>query len=147
VGEAVGRAVGADVVHAEQLPEGKVRVIEEMRRVHGRVAMVGDGINDAPALAAADVGVAMGAAASPLAIETADMAVLGEDVSVVAYGVRLARATMRTIGINVAFALGIKVVFLGLAIAGHTSMWLAILADTGASLIVVTHALRLLRVR
>ena len=147
VGEAVGREVRADAVHAELLPDGKVQAVSDLRREHGAVAMVGDGINDAPALAAADVGIAMGAAASPLAIETADMAVLGDDVSVVAYGVRLARATMRTIGINVAFALGIKVVFLALAIAGHTSMWLAILADTGASLIVVTHALRLLRIR
>ncbi len=147
VGEAVRRDVGADVVHAELLPDGKVAAVRQLRQLHGRVAMVGDGINDAPALAAADVGIAMGAAASPLAIETADMAVLGDDVGVVGFGVRLARATMRTIYLNVAFALVIKLVFLALAVAGHTSMWLAILADTGASLIVVAHALRLLRVR
>jgi len=147
VGDAVGREVGVDEARAELLPDGKVQSIHALRQAHGHVAMVGDGINDAPALAAADVGIAMGAAASPLAIETADMAVLGEDVSLVAYAVRLARATMRTISINVAFAIGIKIVFLALAIAGHTSMWLAILADTGASLIVVTHSLRLLKTR
>ncbi|WP_247887396.1 heavy metal translocating P-type ATPase [Azospirillum sp. SYSU D00513] len=140
-GEAVGRALGLAVM-AELLPEDKLRAIAGLK-AEKPVAMVGDGINDGPALAAADVGIAMGGG-TDVALETADAALLGNRLSGVAALIRLSRATMANIRQNVAFALGLKAVFLVTTIAGVTDLWLAILADTGATVIVTLNALRLL---
>jgi Zn2+/Cd2+-exporting ATPase len=144
-GARVGRTVGVDAVRAELLPEGKVQAVKALRDQWGSVAMVGDGINDAPALAVADVGIVMGAAGSDVALETADVALMGDDLPKLPFAVRLSRAAVATIRVNIAVALVVKAAFLALAVSGHTSLWLAILADTGTSLLVVANGLRLLR--
>ena len=141
----VAQVVGVDGVRAELLPHDKVEAVKAMRAEWGSVAMVGDGINDAPALAAADVGIVMGAIGSDAALETADVALMGDDLPKLPFALRLSRATMRTIRANIAIALVVKVIFLVLAVSGYTSLWLAILADTGTSLVVVANGLRLLR--
>jgi Zn2+/Cd2+-exporting ATPase len=141
---AVGARVGVDDVRAELLPADKVDAVTTLRG-RGGVAMVGDGINDAPALAAADVGIVMGAIGSDAAIETADVALMSDDLSKVAWAIRLSRATMRNVRANVAIALGLKLAFVIAAAAGVATLWMAVLADTGASVIVLANALRLRR--
>jgi Cd2+/Zn2+-exporting ATPase len=136
-----------DEYHARLLPEQKHAHVRSLRERHGRVLMVGDGINDAPALAAADVGVAMGAAASDTALETADVALMSDELLRLPYAIRLARATLRNVRVNVAISLALKAAFLVMAITGAATLWMAVLADTGATVIVVGNALRLLRAR
>lgn len=143
--EAIAREVGIDEVHGELLPEDKVRRIEELVGHYGTVAMVGDGVNDAPALARASLGIAMGAIGSDAAIETADIALMTDDVSRLPWLVRHARRTLAIIRENIVFALGVKGVFFVLTFAGLATLWGAIAADVGASLLVVANALRLLR--
>jgi Cd2+/Zn2+-exporting ATPase len=146
--DAAGRlanAVGVDEVRAELLPEDKVEAVHELRRAHGTLAMVGDGINDAPALAAADIGIAMGAAGSAAALETADVALMADELLKIPYALRLSRATVRNIRANIAFSIALKAAFMVLAVAGIATLWMAVIADSGASLIVVANALRLLR--
>ncbi|BDP44711.1 ATPase (plasmid) [Deinococcus aetherius] len=141
-----GRAIASDLgmdVQAELLPEDKLKVIADLK-AQGVVAMVGDGINDAPALAQSDVGIAMGGG-TDVALETADAALLGERVTGVAQLVSLSRATMQNIKWNIAFALGLKAIFLVTTLLGYTNLWMAILADTGATALVTANALRLLR--
>ncbi|WP_191301708.1 heavy metal translocating P-type ATPase [Deinococcus indicus] len=141
-GQAIARDLGLDV-QAELLPEDKLRLIA-IYKAQGGVAMVGDGINDAPALAQSDVGIAMGGG-TDVALETADAALLRERVSGVADLVDLSRATMSNIKVNIAFALGLKAIFLVTTLLGYTNLWMAILADTGATALVTANALRLLR--
>lgn len=143
--EAIARSVGIDEVRAGLLPEDKLKIIETLQGNGGTVGMVGDGINDAPALARADVGFAMGAAGTDTAIETADVALMDDDLRKVAVFVQLSRTTSAILKQNIALALGIKVVFLVLTLMGHATMWMAVFADMGASLLVVGNGLRLLR--
>ncbi len=143
--EAIAREVGVDEVHAELLPEEKLKRIEQLVERYGTVAMVGDGVNDAPALARANLGIAMGAIGSDAAIETADIALMTDDVSKLPWLVFHARRTLAVIRQNIAFSLGIKAVFVVLTFAGMATLWGAIAADTGASLLVVFNGLRLLR--
>jgi len=143
--EKIGAELGVDDVRAELLPDDKVKAIEELRSRFGSVAMVGDGINDAPALASADVGIAMGAAGSDAALETADVALMADELLKIPYALRLSRATLRNIQANLAISIVLKAAFVALAAAGVATLWMAIVADTGASVIVIANALRLLR--
>jgi Cd2+/Zn2+-exporting ATPase len=142
---AVGARLGVDEVHAGLLPHEKVKAVGALRDRYGSVAMVGDGVNDAPALAAADIGIAMGVIGSDAALETADIALMTDELPKIAYVVRLSRATVRNIRANIAISLVLKAAFLALAIAGFATLWMAVVADTGTSLIVVANAMRLLR--
>ena len=140
------KASGVDEVYADLMPDDKVRLLGLLKDEHEVVAMVGDGINDAPALAAADVGIAMGTGTG-VALETADVALIGSDLSRLPLAVALSRRTLRIIKANVAIALGLKAAFVGVTIFGGATLWMAVLADTGASLLVVANALRLLNQR
>lgn len=143
--DAIAKQAGIDEAFGGLLPENKVTRIKELVAKYKFVGMIGDGVNDAPAMAVATIGIAMGGVGTDTAIETADITLMKDDLSKVAETVILGRRTVRIIQFNIAFALLIKAVFLILAMAGHTSLWLAILADTGATLIVIANALRLLR--
>ncbi len=136
-----------DEVRAGLLPADKVAAVQDLRRRYGSIAMIGDGVNDAPALAVADVGIAMGVIGSDAALETADVALMTDELPKVAYAIRLSRATVRNIHVNVALSLVLKAAFLVLAVSGMATLWMAVIADTGTSLIVVANAMRLLRQR
>ena len=142
---AIAAELGVDEVRAELLPEDKVAAVEELRRRFGSVAMVGDGVNDAPALATADVGIAMGAAGSDAALETADVALMADELLKIPYAFRLSRATVRNITANLVISIVLKAAFVIAAVAGVATLWMAVVADTGASIIVIANALRLLR--
>jgi Cd2+/Zn2+-exporting ATPase len=143
----VADALSLDEHHSGLLPQHKHDRVLAMREAHGAILMVGDGVNDAPALAAADVGVAMGAAGSDAALETADIALMSDELLKVPYALRLARATLFNVKTNVVVSLVLKAAFLIMAVTGSATLWMAVLADTGASVIVVANALRLLRAR
>ena len=138
----VAARVGVNEVHAQLLPDDKVRVVRDLEAGGQRVVFVGDGVNDAPALAAATVGIAMGAAGTDVALETADVALMADDLQRLAFAIRLSRRTLGIIRQNVALALAIKAVFLVLAVGGWATLWMAVAADMGGSLIVVANGLR-----
>jgi len=142
---AVAASLGVDEVRAELLPEDKVTAVEELRKKYGSVAMVGDGVNDAPALATADIGIVMGAAGSDAALETADIALMADELLRIPYAIRLSRRTLRNIRTNLAISVVMKAAFVVAAVAGVATLWMAVVADTGASVIVIANALRLLR--
>jgi len=142
---AVGAAAGVDDIRAGLLPADKVAAVRELHGRHGAVGMVGDGVNDAPALAAATLGIAMGAAGTDAALDTADIALMGDDLGGLPRLVRLSRRTGRIIRENIAASIAIKAVFLVLAPLGLTSLWLAVFADMGTSLLVTGNGLRLHR--
>jgi Cd2+/Zn2+-exporting ATPase len=144
---AIARAAGLDEVQADLLPEHKVGAVEALLGRYGSVAMVGDGVNDAPALARATVGIAMGAAGTDTALETADVALMADDLGKLPFAVRLSRRARVIIRQNVTLSLAIKGIFMALAVGGVATLWMAVFADVGASLIVILNGMRLLRQR
>ena len=145
VAEAVAAELGIDEVRAQLLPEGKVDAVEELlarERDGGKLAFVGDGINDAPVLTRADVGIAMGAMGSDAAIEAADVVLMDDKPSNISKAIRLARKTMRIVWQNIVFALGIKIVILVLAAVGIANMWLAVFGDVGVAVLAILNAMR-----
>ena len=144
---AIARRVGIDEVRAELLPEDKVAAVAALVTQYGTVAMVGDGVNDAPAMARASFGIAMGAIGTDAAIETADIALMTDDLAKLPWLIRHSRRTLRIIRENISFALGVKAIFVVLTFVGYATLWGAIAADVGASLLVVANALRLLRAK
>ncbi|OUL99328.1 heavy metal translocating P-type ATPase [Variovorax sp. JS1663] len=142
--QAIAAQVGIAEARGDQLPEDKLKTIEELVGRDGQVGMVGDGINDSPALARADIGFAMGAAGTDTAIETADVALMDDDLRKIPTFIRLSKTTANILTQNIVLALGIKAIFIALTFSGHATMWMAVFADMGASLLVVFNGLRLL---
>jgi Cd2+/Zn2+-exporting ATPase len=142
---AIAAQVGMDDARGNLLPEDKLAAIDDLIRRFGKAGMVGDGVNDAPALAKASIGFAMGAAGTDTAIETADVALMDDDLRKLPYFIRLSRDTARVLRQNISLAIGIKAVFFALALAGKATLWMAVFADMGASLIVVFNGMRLLQ--
>ncbi|MBE0447766.1 MAG: cadmium-translocating P-type ATPase [Actinobacteria bacterium] len=141
--EEISKQIGIDDYRAELLPEDKVVEIENISRQYGRVAMIGDGINDAPAISRADVGIAMGAVGSDTALETADIALMGGELGNIPYTINLSRRTLRIIKQNVAASIVVKIAFVGLAVLGIATLWMAVFADTGISILVILNGMRL----
>jgi Cd2+/Zn2+-exporting ATPase len=141
---AVAGQAGVDAFRSRLLPEDKLAAVKELAQ-SGRTGMVGDGINDAPALAEADIGFAMAATGTDTAIETADVALMDDDLRKIPRFIRLSRATYAILVQNITLALGIKAVFLSLAFMGQATMWMAVFADTGACLLVVAKGLRAMK--
>ena len=143
--QAIADQLGLNEARSKLMPEDKQAAIADLKERYGMVGMVGDGVNDAPALARADIGIAMGAAGTATALETADIAIMDDDPRKIARFIRLSRATAAILKQNIALALGIKLVFLALAVTGQATLWMAVFADMGSSLLVVFNGLRLLR--
>lgn len=145
VAERVAVEVGLDQVFANLLPADKLRKLNEFKQEFGQVVMVGDGINDSPALAQADIGVAMGGAGNAQVLETADVVLMNDDLSRLPFAVRLSRQVNRLIRQNVVISLGVKILVAIAAMAGLTPLWMAVFADIGISLIVTLNGLRAMR--
>ena len=147
VAGAVGRTVGMKDIRAGMLPGDKQQAVARLQAEYGRVAMIGDGINDAPALASADLGIAMGGGGSAQAMETADVVLMADDLNKLPFAVRLSRFANRLIRQNIIFSLGSKLVVAVIAFMGFAPLWLAVLADMGVSLLVTLNGLRAMRFR
>ena len=150
VGEAVAKQLGINKVYAELLPDGKVEKVEELMKnksEKGKLAFVGDGINDAPVLALADIGIAMGGLGSDAAIEAADIVIMTDETSKISKAINLSKRTMRIVKENIIFAIGVKILVLILSAFGISTLWQAVFADVGVSVIAVLNALRVLRVK
>lgn len=145
--DAIARRLGIEEYLADLLPEDKVEKVRDLSRRYGTVAMVGDGVNDAPALAAAHIGIAMGAAGTDQALETADVALMGDDLTKLPFTITLGRRAVRVVRQNITVSLAIKALFIALALPGYATLWMAVGADMGASLLVIFNGLRLLRTR
>ena len=141
----IAAQAGIDDARGDLLPDDKLDSLKRLQQQHGATAMIGDGINDAPALAQSDLGFAMGAAGTDIAMESADVVIMNDDLQRVPETIRLSRATAAVLWQNITLALGIKAVFFVLAVFGTATMWMAVFADMGASLLVVGNGLRLLR--
>ena len=144
---AVAAAVGVDEFRAELLPQDKLAAIQSLLNQYGKVAMVGDGINDAPALALSTVGIAMGGAGADTALETADVALMADDLDKLPFLIRLSRQTLTIIRQNIAFSLAVKALAILAVFPGWLTLWLAILADMGATILVTLNSLRLLTIK
>ena len=150
IGEAVAKEIGIDKVYAELLPDGKVEKVEELLKTKspkGKLAFVGDGINDAPVLAMADIGIAMGGLGADSAIEAADIVIMTDQPSKIISAMKLSKKTMRIVKENIIFAIAVKVLVLILTAFGLSSMWQAVFADVGVSIIAILNALRALKVK
>jgi Cd2+/Zn2+-exporting ATPase len=143
----IAAQAGVDEVRARLLPQDKVKAVEELQAEYGRLAMVGDGVNDAPAMARATIGIAMGAAGTDAALETADIALMADDLSRLPFTIGLSRRALRTIETNIILSLVVKGLFLLMALAGMATLWMAVFADMGMSLLVTLNGLRMLGYR
>mgnify|MGYP003672820567 FL=1 len=140
----IAEQLGVEDARGNLLPEQKLEVMRSLKTEYGVTGMVGDGINDAPAMASADISFAMGAAGTDTAIETADVALMDDNLEKLSWFIRLSRTSSRRVKQNIALALGIKLIFILLALMGEATLWMAVFADMGASLLVVFNGLRLL---
>lgn len=149
-GEALASKLELDEIYMQMLPDDKVKKVEELleeETENGKLVFVGDGINDAPVLARADIGVAMGGIGSDAAIEAADIVLMKDDPNALAYAIHLAKETMKILNQNIAFSLGIKVLIMILAVAGYANMWMGVFADVGVALLAVLNSMRVLKIK
>ena len=145
IAEKIAKELGLMGYYAELLQEDKVRIVKELRQKYGSVAVVGDGVNDAPALAASNVGIAIGTAGNDIDIEAADVALMGSDLTAIQYLVRLGRRVVRKLKVNIAIALGAKALMIMLGTLGVIPLWFSVVGDDGITIVIIANALPLLR--